>query len=112
METQELVAIYTLTGTIVVSTTAILIAVWKTWSQASETNDAVNKKHKDHPRLFDMVANLYAQMGKTEAVLGSHSDWQERFEEETRAANQAHIEVHARIEERLEGLYGGDEHNK
>ena len=119
-------AIITLVCAVVGSTTAILLALWKTYietkkasAQAGEANDAINHRHTGSPRAFDMLAKLYEDNGGHEVLLGELIDWQRSFKGSPWESGPAleqwrkkqdeeykeHCRVHARIEDRLKECF-------
>jgi hypothetical protein len=80
------IAVFTLAGTIIGSTTLVLIAIFKTYAQSREAaksigeiNDAVNRKRKDQLSVFDMIFDLYEQAGKNKGMLAEISRWRKSF---------------------------------
>ena len=102
------VALLTLSGTIIGSTALLLIAIFKTYGQSRiaavqsrEINDAVNHRHTDQPRAFDMISSLHKWRASFEnSPFNDGLSLQVWMDERTKADNE-HREVHARIEKRL-----------
>ena len=114
--------VVTLVCAIIGSTTAILLALWKTYAEtkkaaasAGEANDAINHRHSTSPRAFDMIAHLYEANGAHSARLDELIKWRRSYSgsawdsgealqiwmEDHKQAHDDLVEVNQRIERRL-----------
>ncbi len=96
MPTEVAVALISLAGLIVTTIGGTMaIVLRKILTQTRQVNDAVNHRHEDHPRIFDMV--MESQKAINEIVLNL-----ERFKAQYDNDQDKHGEIHTRMESKLE----------
>ena len=97
MDTQAVVAIFVLTGTIIVTSGSLYLGIRegnriarRTESQAAAVNDAINHAHPTQPRAYDRLIEL-----------GKRSDQHSDMLKLLVTAHQEHTEAFARVEQCL-----------
>lgn len=79
LSTDVVVALLALAGTMVTATAVMIGLMVKIYKEAREANDAINHRHDDTPRAYDMLLEIHGSYGELSTIVGEIRDWRNSF---------------------------------